>query len=670
LTLLHDKAALMAAEAGMTEPPRKSTPKHQERVHFRPDIQGLRAIAVVSVMIFHFFPAKVLPGGFVGVDIFFVISGFLISASILKEIEAKQFSLVQFYARRIRRLYPALIIVIAVSAIAGWRFIFPTQFIGFGREILSAVLFAANINFYLNSGYFQAQTDSLPLLHLWSLGVEEQFYFFFPFLCLVGRPSKKRMAVLFFAAAIISMAINLTAVKNDPSFDFYMPVTRFWEFFAGIFLAFCEPYFVQHFRRAKYARPVAELASVLGIILLVFSVFHIKASFEFPGYWAIFPCLGAALLIFAGGVTVINKWLLSNPLAVFLGMISYPLYLWHWPILVFIQIATFSTHVTPAVRFSMVLASVILATLTYYLVEQPLHGLARGSRKNIFALSYVAVFAVLGLFGLSAIPAHGFPTRFTAEMRSIDHNYGADAGSDYGHCFLAQSESPSHYGADCANVNHIAAPIRTVFLWGDSHAADLLGGFAGVLTPKAVRIAQYTSSLCAPIVNRDTPGRPLCRAANDAILAKLRAQKPDIVVLSALWPTDADSYVELGQTIKLIKSAGVSQVVIIGPAPLWNVAVIAVLEGQLRRNPNAVLSNDLRAADMDSSQMDEPGLKTASEAAGARYISLLSILCSGQGCLVKTGSGWQNIVTFDTAHFTAHGSRYVADRIVPQILAP
>lgn len=329
---------------------------------YRPDIDGLRAIAILSVLIFHAFP-KALTGGFVGVDIFFVISGFLISSIIFADLKAGSFSFKVFYMRRVRRLFPALITVLATTMLAGWLLLFPSEFRELGKHIAGGMGFIANFILLGETGYFDKQADLKPLLHLWSLGIEEQFYIVWPVL-LFGLWKWKRgwvPAALFLFAA--SMIYNLIESYDDVEEAFFLPFSRFWEFSGGIALA----YLATH-RPVTIDGRVANGLSIVGIALIGVSVFALDKEMAFPGWLAIMPVAGATMLIAAKGAWF-NRVVLSARPVVWIGLISYPLYLWHWPVISFLHVS--KVPINGVVMAGALLASVLLAWLTYRFIERP-----------------------------------------------------------------------------------------------------------------------------------------------------------------------------------------------------------------------------------------------------------------------------------------------------------
>lgn len=345
---------------------------------YRPDIDGLRAFSILAVIAYHTFP-QVITGGMVGVDVFFVISGFLITGIILAGLRTDTFSYSDFYLRRIKRIFPSLLIVLVTCLALGWVLLFQDEWTALGKHVISGGVFVSNLAL-LREGrpYFGPSSAQKPLLHLWSLGIEEQFYIVWPvFLALTRRrPRATIIAIISIVAA--SFALNVWFVGSRPAVAFYSPPTRFWELLTGSILAwFSSPVasgsdqtggpstFLPN-RLATKLNP--GILSLLGFTLLATSLFLIDERSLFPGFWAILPIGGAALVLVAGPQAFINRWVFSNRLMVFVGLISYPLYLWHWPALVFMKLFQHD-NITLSGKFVAVSTAVALACGTYTLIE-------------------------------------------------------------------------------------------------------------------------------------------------------------------------------------------------------------------------------------------------------------------------------------------------------------
>ncbi len=331
---------------------------------YRADIDGLRALAVVSVIIFHAFP-DYLPGGFVGVDIFFVISGFLITSIITNEIKNHTFSFKDFYARRARRIFPALIAVLATSLIFGWILLLADEFKALGKHTAMGASFLANIGYYLETGYFDASAKFKPLLHLWSLGVEEQFYVLWPLLLFFVRAPRATATVV----GLASLAYCVYLTPRNAYAAFFLPLPRFWELMVGAALA--PLVFGNSLANLTAQRYLREAVSITGFIAIAISLRYSNETVAFPWPMAIIPVLGAALVIAAGPQAALNRFVLCNKVAVAVGLISYPLYLWHWPLLSFPAIID-GKQASQGVRFIAIAAALGFAVVTYYVIERPI----------------------------------------------------------------------------------------------------------------------------------------------------------------------------------------------------------------------------------------------------------------------------------------------------------
>ena len=367
---------------------------------YRPDIDGLRAFAVLSVVLYHAFP-QVVRGGFVGVDIFFVISGFLISSILFTEMTEGRFSFTVFYGRRIRRIFPALAVCLAAVLAYGFVVLTPPELAQLGKHVFFGAGFLSNIVLWSESGYFDSAATYKPLLHLWSLGIEEQFYILWPALLWVVFRLKAKVGRLLAVLFLASFAINVALSITDISADFYLPVSRFWELLAGAGLAW---------RRQIVLSPnVRSWISFAGLAALLTSAALFTAEMRFPGWLALLPVAGAAAVILAGPEAAVNRIVFSNRAVVFVGLISYPLYLWHWPLISYAYVIRLGKAPTPLMATALVAASFLLAWATYRFIEYPVRfGAHRHRRTQIVA----ACVAALGACGLAVWTKSGFPERF------------------------------------------------------------------------------------------------------------------------------------------------------------------------------------------------------------------------------------------------------------------
>lgn len=362
------------------------TSEETSEIGYRPDVDGLRAVAIISVVVFHYFP-HLLTGGFTGVDIFFVISGFLISSILYKEIELGTFKFLRFYGRRIRRIFPALILVLMVTYLFYSHFLLSSDLRQLGKHILGAAAFCANFVYWRESGYFDAAATMKPLLHIWSLGIEEQFYFVWPILLLLLYKYTKPQWMISLLL-ISSFGYGLYCVRTDLTTAFYSPFSRFWELMVGGLLAFVLR------QRPTTERNPNHVLSILGAFFMLIGLLIIDKDRAFPGWLALLPTMGAMLIILAGQMAVINRFL-STRMMVGIGLISYPLYLWHWPALVGYKIV-FGQQPTGMAAVGLIFMCVTLSYLTWRFLEIPIRTKWPKGISTWTLITLMGLMAVLG----------------------------------------------------------------------------------------------------------------------------------------------------------------------------------------------------------------------------------------------------------------------------------
>jgi peptidoglycan/LPS O-acetylase OafA/YrhL len=389
-------------------------PNPQTTPAYRPDIDGLRAVAVLAVLGYHAFPA-VIPGGFVGVDVFFVISGFLITTLILEDLQTGSFSLLGFYQRRVRRIFPALSVVLLATWLCGWQVLLAGEYQQLGRHLAAGAGFVANLVLWQETGYFDTAAESKPLLHLWSLGIEEQFYLLWPLLLLGLWRARAALGRSLLLMGLASLLLCLVLAQVDAQQAFFSPLTRFWELLAGTSLAWGQRQArrlaaglemptppgqrLQSWRTLRpFGLALADGLSGLGLLLILLSVMALDRERVYPGAWTLLPVLGTVLLILAGAGAAGNR-LLARPWLVGIGLISYPLYLWHWPALSFLRIQDEAAG--PGRVLAALLLALLLAGLTWRWIERPCRQGGQGARK---AGLLVLAMALLGTMGLFAWP--------------------------------------------------------------------------------------------------------------------------------------------------------------------------------------------------------------------------------------------------------------------------
>ncbi|WP_198082969.1 acyltransferase family protein [Variovorax sp. E3] len=485
---------------------------------YRPDIDGLRAVAVASVVLYHAFPS-LLPGGFIGVDIFFVISGFLITTIILQSLAAGDFSFKDFYVRRVRRIFPALVLVLLVTLCAGWYLLLSDEFAELGKQTVGGAAFVANLVFWGEAGYFDTAAEAKPLLHLWSLGIEEQFYIFWPLLLGFAWHRKWPIVRLVLAIAAVSLLVNVATVHPFPTASFYSPASRFWELMVGGILACMR-------LRPPTPNPWrSHLQSVLGIGLIVLGLVMIRAIKAFPGWWALLPTLGAMSCIAAGPTGVLNKYLLSNRVMVWIGLISYPLYLWHWPLLVYVRLVENDpVHHSVTARVCAVAASVLLAWATYRFVERfarhrPTPGVLRALVVSM------AVLAAVGAVVSFGIP---LPRNSNAALQGVAN---AAVDGDY-------YEGLERDMVGDQRVYKVGAGAADTFFVGDSHVQQYAPRALEVARafPEDTRTAYFaTLGSCPPVPGVFADKNVDCPERRDKTLAIAYSPQVKTVVIGGCW---------------------------------------------------------------------------------------------------------------------------------------
>jgi peptidoglycan/LPS O-acetylase OafA/YrhL len=479
---------------------------------YRPDIDGLRALAVLSVVMFHAFPSF-LRGGFIGVDVFFVISGFLISTIIFESLGRGGFNVPEFYVRRIVRIFPALILVLVASYAIGWFILLADEYKQLGKHIAGGVGFISNFVLLSEAGYFDNAADTKPLLHLWSLGIEEQFYIIWPPLLWFAWKRKFNLLALTILIALLSFYLNVISIFRDSIAIFYSPQTRFWELLCGGLLAWIylqrrdaiivekqSTYGIQasvQYRKLSLlnGKALSNMLSVIGFFLLAYGFWRIDKELVFPGVWAVIPVLGAVLIISAGPNAYFNRTFLSNKIVVWLGLISFPLYLWHWPLLSFLRIVE-GEYPSAKLRIAAISISVLLAWLTYKFVERPLR---RGSHSVAKIAILILAMTITGCIGYETYRRDGLQYRKIA-MQARDFDYKADI-EGYSACNIQKLKTIDGSLNYCLVNPHKKTDSVII---GDSHAEDKFHGLVDVDKNSTWMLIGNTS--CPPLIGVSVEG--------------------------------------------------------------------------------------------------------------------------------------------------------------------
>jgi peptidoglycan/LPS O-acetylase OafA/YrhL len=476
-------------------------------ISYRRDIDGLRAVAVLFVVAYHAFPS-VLPGGFIGVDVFFVISGFLISQVLFNSIENKTFSFAAFYKRRINRLFPALILVLVFALVIGLYYFTPDELARLGKHTFSGAIFFSNLVSLSEFGYFDTASELKPLLHLWSLAIEEQFYLLWPIALFLAWKLRIGFASLIIVVLGLSFSLNLYRSSYDPSFAFFSLQTRAWELLVGALVGYCAH------KNLVISKAAGQTLGWLGVSGLVLGVLLIDRHRAYPSGWALLPVCGTVFLLLAGQSGWINRRVLSTKTLVSIGLISYPLYLWHWILLS--MTAVVAGHMSAMHRSLLVLCSFALATITYWLIEKPVRQKLNTGKTALILLAFMAAIALSGLF---IYKSHGALGQFSVPPLVME--------SGQQDCMSAlKAKEFCVFG----NVN----AAHSILVYGDSHAEHLTAALGATFGNTHKIIFSYASSCFFGYGESFHHNAPGCQPFID-LIGTLKGTKLDAVIRSQLW---------------------------------------------------------------------------------------------------------------------------------------
>jgi peptidoglycan/LPS O-acetylase OafA/YrhL len=658
--------------SGSTEPT-----KQDFHPAYRPDIDGLRALAILPVVAFHAFPVWV-KGGFVGVDIFFVISGFLISSIIFHNISKNYFSFTRFYARRINRIFPALLLVMTFCYVLGWVTLFPDEFKQLGKHIAAGAGFVQNFVLLNEAGYFDTASELKPLMHLWSLAIEEQFYLIYPLLIWIAWRSKLNIYITVFTLGSISIALNLNNIHHDAVTTFFAPQTRFWELMAGALLAYFFTSEPDTNPRATIHQRIPLLAncfSTIGLLLMCAAVFGLNRDMPYPGTRALIPVTGAFLLILGGPTAWVNRKILASPMLVWIGLISYPLYLWHWPLLSFARIIEIETP-SRGTRITVVAISFVLAWLTYQFIERPIRNDNVKGRKTLFLCMLTLL---LGCIGYYTYQHNGLGFRFKDRESYLAYFYKSDL-SDWQY-FQESGLMETHQSrcsfrrVDNARVTNIAldaiAPScyqrdpdknKALMLWGDSHARQLRYGLAKNLPPNW-QILMISTWGCAPNIELENSITNACIKSNWFALKTIKETPPDIVLIAQESGHSAKKMQILAHTLKKM---GVRKIIFTGPTPHWNMDLPKIISKPLWLYTPKYSKTLLNIDNLNANSHLKSEFKQSSSAI---FVDIIDLFCNDAGCLTYLGDDRKTgITSWDTNHLTPLASDYfVKERLLSLI---
>lgn len=614
-------------------------------LRYRAHIDGLRAIAVLGVVLFHF-GAHWLPGGFIGVDVFFVISGFLIAKSLYAEVDAGSFSILGFYERRMRRIAPAFFAVTAATSLCAFLIFFPNPLMTYGRSLIWAVLAFGNVYFYLRTDYFGPSAEETPLLHYWSLGVEEQFYFLFPgLLLLIARFAPKARAKLVLGLLAVSLIACEIVRPFNPAAAFYLLPFRAFELLIGAALALPGVRFPE-------SAKAGGTAMAAGLALILAGMLLITEHAPFPGVLALVPCLGAALAIWGGErVMSLPARLMGVAPLVFFGAISYSLYLVHWPIVVFAR-PLLPNLPAPAFLLGGVALSTLLGWLSWRFVEQPVRqNRARFSRRWVFGGTVVGG-ALLIAFGTAASDTRGFPGRLAPEIQRVLSytRYPFREVVRDGTCFINGNRPREAPAPECLPQTH-----PSLVLWGSSHVAQFIGALEPIGKAHGYAVGQMTGAACLPLV--DVPSSPMCDKLNRFAFDWLLAHKPNILVIGGDTLVSKDHFRQLDAQLAQLHAAGI-RVILLGPVPQFSRPAPEILAERMYRNePSRLADDDLTEG---THRADRLMREHFAGNPNVTFVSILNSMCPEGNCpMTVDGVPLQ----FDLSHFTRAGVAYYGDRL-------
>lgn len=604
----------------------------------RKDVDGLRAVAVLAVLFYHF-NIGIFPGGFSGVDIFFVISGFVITNSIVSDTSKQKFSIANFYFKRVRRIIPAYVAAILLTTILAYFLLLPQDLVDYANSLSASSAYVSNIYFWKTSGYFSAAAHTKPLLHTWSLSVEEQFYIFAPLLVyFLYRFSKKSRLAALVPIIVASLILSVAAVFVAPTAGFYLLPTRAWELFLGVTLALVS-------WRGPSKPVLREAIAAIGAMFIIIGLLTLREDDPFPGWSALWPCLGAALLIQAGngfsserGMPFVNRVISTTPF-VWIGLISYSLYLVHWPLAAFARYELLR-DLSLLEGIAMIAVSVLLAAVSWKFIEQPFRNISPGRARSVLAAGAAAVVAGV-MFGVSGTVLKGLPGRFP-DFAEQTITGTEDWGGD--HCFNQNATAPLDW--DEKQCTRIHGSKGRILIWGDSFAAQYMPGILRNAKSIDADVLQYTFAGCPPILDYFSYARVGCSTSNRRVLSVIREAHVDTVVLAARW-TDVPRHTlnTLPETISELKKLGV-RVYVIGQSPQFAMDVqrIDYISGA-RMKPGTYSWEVF---------FDKDYNKTLGQlASGATFINPMTYLCEGSNCAYRKDHDYYYA---DYGHFSTVGS--------------
>ena len=615
---------------------------------FRPSINGLRGIAILWVILFHW--CHIL-GGFTGVDIFFVISGYLISGHIVRELAKGEFSFLGFYAKRARRIFPALGLILIFTFLVAYGYSLTEDFVSIGKHIRAGALFFTNFQLYTENGYFDAATESKPLLHLWSLAVEEQFYLIWPVLLFLVYRIFKKTIPFTVAIVILSFGINIYWSYQNPTMDFYFLPSRLWELGVGYLVFESENRFRKFYD--------AHFTQVIGFGLLILSAIVIRSD-GFPGWKALMPVIGAALLMGGSEQALVNRYVLAPKFLGYFGTLSFVIYLWHWPLFSFMKTLFLEEHMDV-----LVLSTFGLSFISHWIIERPFMNLkvTATNRKKIVARGTVAL---LFFAGLGTFAARGWISPRMGSQGLPTWNDLRTAPSCLQEMDGRRRFDPSAL-APCMQIKFPGKPI--VLLYGDSHSNSIQAGLQPFLEAHQINLVTLSVAFCSPYSLKDQSSE--CGHFNRYAENWLIENKPDLILMAShyqYWGSPNKYYREavpyyefvIARALAYQKDTG-KKLLLIGQNPTWFGTLPRLLTIAFLSKGQPVPLRTFVGLEK-APLIAEDIVKRNAVSAQVPYFSMKDTLCNQEGCLVRTGENLStDLMTVDYGHISSTGAAYVVE---------
>jgi peptidoglycan/LPS O-acetylase OafA/YrhL len=633
---------------------------------YRADIDGLRAVAIIPVVLYHA-GIKLFSGGYIGVDVFFVISGYLITSLITDDIEKNRFTLKNFYFRRIKRIFPALYLVLAVTAAAAYFVFLPLDFTGYGKSLTATVYFLSNVLFWRESGYFAEASELKPLLHTWSLAVEEQFYIFYPLaLAAVSKFMKKRYAAAVSVIFIFSLVLSSIGVYVKHSAAFYLLPSRAWELMLGALAAFS---FMPRLERPA----LRNLLSVTGLCFVAASIFIYDSSAKFPGLNALLPCIGTFLLIYAGQheENAVSR-ILDRKLPVFVGHLSYSWYLWHWVLFAF---RNYVDNVTADYflksNIFIIIFSLFLAYLSYTFVEKPFKNLKYSSAGKLFAGTAI-VMLLLSSAGFLIVRNGGFPERFDRRVVELEKAKNDRINVKDGLRILRDGQGEVTQDATPKIGMQSVSP--SFVLWGDSHAQAIAPGIDKIAEEAGRSGLILSYGGCLPVIGIDDGSNFICTGfKNKSFDFIVNSKNVDTVIMSAWWSNSfnrlsVNEYNNTKQsfidTVNRLEETG-KKVLILSDVPSLKYSVPQTLAKSVyfsSAHPSLFKAPSIKITSAEYAEIQKKTgeiFRTVADKTGAQIIDISEPLCRGSYCEIVGEEPYY----FDDNHLSIYGSLFITSQM-------